>query len=113
MKKPDKKALKSAGLITVIALVVFEAVALLVQLVDPEGGLLRVDLRNPVHHGILAAAALLLGVSAFLRERRKKESSYANNFEITDDQQMSSELYAVRQKKSSRHETYCILPQCV
>ncbi len=28
-------------------------------------------------------------------------------------QQMSSELYAVRQKKSSRHETYCILPQCV
>ena len=52
MKKPDKKALKSAGLITVIA----------------------------VHHGILAAAALLLGVSAFLRERRKKESSYANNF---------------------------------
>ena len=27
--------------------------------------------------------------------------------------QMSSELYAVRQKKSSRHETYCILPQCV
>ena len=80
MKKPDKKALKSAGLITVIALVVFEAVALLVQLVDPEGGLLRVDLRNPVHHGILAAAALLLGVSAFLRERRKKESSYADNF---------------------------------
>lgn len=46
MKKPDKKALKSAGLITVIALVVFEAVALLVQLVDPEGGLLRVDLRK-------------------------------------------------------------------
>ena len=28
-------------------------------------------------------------------------------------EQMSSELYAVRQKKSSRHETYCILPQCV
>ena len=27
--------------------------------------------------------------------------------------QMSSELYAVRQKKSSRHKTYCILPQCV
>ena len=26
---------------------------------------------------------------------------------------MSSELYAVRQKKSSRKETYCHLPQCV
>ena len=34
-------------------------------------------------------------------------------FELYGDQQMSSELYAVRQKKSSRHETYCILPQCV
>ncbi len=32
---------------------------------------------------------------------------------IVYDRQMSSELYAVRQKKSSRHETYCILPQCV
>ena len=34
-------------------------------------------------------------------------------FELYEDQQMSSELYAVRQEKSSRHETYCILPQCV
>ncbi len=72
MNKPDKKALKSAGLLAVIVLSVFEAVAFLVQLVDPEGGLLRVDLRNPVHHLIIAAAALLFGVSAYIRERRKK-----------------------------------------
>ena len=64
MKKPDKKALKSAGLITVIALVVFEAVALLVQLVDPEGGLLRVDLRNPVHRSGPAARCFSLPAGA-------------------------------------------------
>ena len=73
MNRPDKKALKSAALITVIVLFVFEAVAFLVQLVDPEGGLLRVDLRNPVYHLIIAAAALLFGVSAYTRECRKKE----------------------------------------
>ncbi|MER2139988.1 MAG: hypothetical protein ABS965_07820, partial [Succiniclasticum sp.] len=41
------------------------------------------------------------------------EESQKKSFELYGDQQMSSELYAVRQKKSSRHETYCILPQCV
>ena len=70
MDRLDKKALKSAGLITAIVLLVFEAIAALVILIDPEGGLLRVDLRNPVHHAVIAAAALAFGVSAYIRERR-------------------------------------------
>ena len=45
MNRLDKKALKSAGLITAIVLFVFEEAAFLVQLLDPEGGLLRVKLR--------------------------------------------------------------------
>ncbi len=73
MNRPDKKALKSAGLITAIVLFIFEAAAFLVQLLDPEGGLLRVNLRNPVHHLIIAAAALLFGVSAYIRGCRKKD----------------------------------------
>ena len=73
MNKVDKKALKAAGLITVIALLAFEAVALLVILFDPEGGLLRIDLRSPVFHAATAVAAILFGVSVYVRERRKNK----------------------------------------
>ena len=74
MNKVDKKALKAAGLITVIALLAFEAVALLVILFDPDGGLLRIDLRSPVFHAVTAAAAILFGISVYVRERRKNKS---------------------------------------
>lgn len=74
MNKADKKALKAAGLITVIALLAFEAVALLIILFDPEGGLLRIDLRSPVFHAVTAAAAVLFGVSVYVRECRKNKS---------------------------------------
>jgi len=87
MKKPDKKALKSAGLITVIALVVFEAVALLVQLVDPEGGLLRVDLRNPVHPGSLPQRPCCSVFQPSCGSAGRKNRHTPITYEITDDQQ--------------------------
>ena len=74
MNKVDKKALKAAGLITVIALLAFEAVALLVILFDPEGGLLRINLCSPVFHAVTTAAAILFGVSVYIRECRKNKS---------------------------------------
>ena len=44
----NKKALKEAVLLAVIVLAAVEAIAFLVQLIDPQGGLLRIDLKNPV-----------------------------------------------------------------
>ncbi len=67
----NKEALKAGALMTAVVLVVFEAVAGLVQLVDPQGGLLRVDYSNPVQHVIILAAALGFGVCACIRKNRK------------------------------------------
>ena len=41
-EKMDKAALKNAAFIAAIALVVFVGIATLVQLIDPQGGLLHV-----------------------------------------------------------------------
>ena len=46
------------------------------------------------------------------RIRKRIMDKQTNAGEMIENK-MSSELYAVWQKKSSRHETYCILPQCV
>lgn len=43
----DKKAFKPAVITAVIVLVVFEALSILVQLIDPEGGILHVNYSNP------------------------------------------------------------------
>ena len=71
MDRMKKAALKNAALIAAIALVVFEGIATLVQLIDPQGGLLRVNYRNPVQHVIIIAAALGFGVAAYLRHVRR------------------------------------------
>ena len=67
----NKAALKNAALIAVITLVVFEGITALVQLIDPQGGLLRVNYRNPVQHIIIIAAALGFGAAAYCRTCKK------------------------------------------
>ena len=52
-------------MIAVIALVVLEGISILVQLIDAQGGLLRVDYRNPVQHIIIIIAALVFGLAAY------------------------------------------------
>ena len=69
----DKKALKTAGIYTVIALAIFEAMVCLVVLIDPEGGMLRVNLGNPIHHAIMVAAAIAFGISTYIRECKKNK----------------------------------------
>ena len=54
----DKKAIKPAVTIAAIVLVVFEALSIFVQLIDPEGGILRVNYRNPLQHVIIVVIAL-------------------------------------------------------
>ena len=67
----NKKALKTAGIYTVIALVIFEALACLVVLFDPEGGMLRVNLGNPIHHAIMVIIAIAFGIYIHIKETRK------------------------------------------
>ena len=64
----NKKALKTAGIYTVIALVIFEALACLVVLFDPEGGMLRVNLGNPIHHAIMVIIAIAFGIYTYIQE---------------------------------------------
>lgn len=71
MKKIDKNAFKTAALITAVVLVVFEALTVLVQVVDPEGGLLRVNYRSPLQHVIIAAVSLVFGYRVYVREHKK------------------------------------------
>ena len=71
MGKMNKAALKQGALIAAVTLVVFEGIATLVQLIDPQGGILRVDYRNPVQHVIIVAAALCFGISAYYGTRKK------------------------------------------
>lgn len=66
----DKAALKNAAFIAAIAMVVFEGIATL-ELIDPQGGLLHVNYRNPVQHIIIVVAALGFGVAAYLRHVRR------------------------------------------
>ena len=67
----NKKALKAAAIYTVIALVIFEALACLVILFDPEGGMLRVNLGNPIHHVIIVIIAIVFGIYTYIKESRK------------------------------------------
>lgn len=67
----NKKALKTTAIYTVITLVIFEALACLVVLIDPEGGMLRINLGNPIHHAIMAVIAIAFGIWIYIRESRK------------------------------------------
>ena len=67
----DKKAIKPAVSVAVIVLLVFEALSIGVQLIDPEGGILRVNYHHPLQHVIIVIVALGFGICAYIRERRK------------------------------------------
>ena len=67
----NKKALKKTCIYTVIALVIFEALAGLVVLIDPEGGMLRINLGNPIHHIIMVIIAIAFGIYIHIKESRK------------------------------------------
>lgn len=67
----DKKAFKPAVITAVIVLVVFEALSILVQLIDPEGGILHVNYSNPLQHVIIIIVALGFGICAYIREHKK------------------------------------------
>ena len=67
----NKSALKTAGLIAVIALLAFEALSFAVTLLDPQGGILRIDMGKPLSHVIIAAVALVIGVYIYVRESNK------------------------------------------
>ena len=75
MNRMDKKALKAAVLGAVIVLAVIEGLFLLIHFVDPQGGLLQVDIANPLHHVILVIAAVIAGIIVYRQEHAKTGKS--------------------------------------
>lgn len=67
----NKNALKTAGLVAIIALLALEALSFVVTLIDPQGGILRIDISKPLFHMIIAAVALVIGVYTYVRESKK------------------------------------------
>ncbi len=67
----NKNALKTAGIVAVIALLALEALSFVVTLIDPQGGILRIDMSKPLSHVIIAAVALVIGVYIYVRESKK------------------------------------------
>ena len=67
----NKNALKTAGIVAVIALLALEALSFVVTLIDPQGGILRIDMSKPLSHVIIAAVALMIGVYVYVRESKK------------------------------------------
>ena len=70
-----KRLILTIMALAVIVLAAVEAIAFLVQLIDPQGGLLRIDLKNPVVHAVILAAALAAGVIRYAGESSKNKSS--------------------------------------
>ncbi len=75
MSNMNKTAIKNAALIAAIALIVFECITVLVQMIDPQGGLLRVDYHNPVQHIIIIAVSFGFGIASYFRACRKNKSN--------------------------------------
>ena len=67
----NHNALKTAGLIAVITLLALEALSFVVTLLDPQGGILNIDINKPLFHVIIAAVALVIGVYVYVRESKK------------------------------------------
>lgn len=67
----NHNALKTAGLIAVITLLALEALSFVVTLLDPQGGILNIDINKPLFHVIIAAVALVTGVYIYIRENKK------------------------------------------
>ena len=67
----NKNALKTAGIVAVFALLALEALSFVVTLIDPQGGILRIDMSKPLSHVIIAAVALVIGVYVYVRESKK------------------------------------------
>ena len=67
----NKNARKTAGIVAVIALLALEALSFVVTLIDPQGGILRIDMSKPLSHVIIAAVALVIGVYVYVRESKK------------------------------------------
>ena len=63
--------MKPAVTVAAIVLAVFEALSILVQLIDPEGGILRVNCRNVLQHVIIVVIALGFGICMYIREHKK------------------------------------------
>jgi hypothetical protein len=67
----NKKAFKSAVLVTVFTLVVFEAIGCLGLLINRDNASPYVDFRNMAHQSVILVISLGVGISAYFRKKNE------------------------------------------
>ena len=82
-----KAALRRAVLTAVVMMAAFELVALLTLLISDLQHFLILDIRNPAHHLILAAVALMIGIYTYIRVYIKEKAERKPEDEPEDQEE--------------------------
>ena len=69
----NKKALKSAVLVTIVTLVVFEAIGCLGLLINKDSANTYVDFKNMAYQSVIIVISLGVGISAYFRKKDETE----------------------------------------
>lgn len=69
----NKKALKSAVLVTVFTLVVFEVIGFLGLLINKDSANTYVDFKNMAYQSVIIVISLGVGISAYFRKKDETE----------------------------------------
>ena len=86
-RKICRAALKKAILTAGFMLAAFEAVAVLTLLISDLRHYLILDIRNPVHHLILIAAALTIGIYTYIRVYMQEKAEQQQTDEPEDEEE--------------------------
>ena len=69
----NKKAMKSAVLVTIVTLVVFEAIGCLGLLINKDSANTYVDFKNMAYQSVIIVISLGVGISAYFRKKDETE----------------------------------------
>ena len=69
----NKKAFKSAVLVTIVTLVIFEAIGFLGLLINKDIASTYVDFKNMAYQSVIIVISLGVGISTYFRKKNETE----------------------------------------
>ena len=69
----NKKAFKSAVLVTIVTLVIFEAIGFLGLLINKNSASTYVDFKNMAYQSVIIVISLGVGISTYFRKKNETE----------------------------------------
>ena len=69
----NKKAFKSAVLVTIVTLVIFEAIGFLGLLINKDSANMYVDFKNMAYQSVIIVISLGVGISTYFRKKNETE----------------------------------------